>query len=147
MKIDLKKGFTLIELVVVMAIIAVLAALVVGAIIVARNTSLETANRTNGKTLQTGFEAVYASTRAYGTPASATTVTFQTAAGSTIANVSGAGMTTGVVINCAGKTIGTQAVDGGGYVTYSKNGYLIVPATSSCTVAQDANNQYGVGTP
>ena len=146
MKRDLKKGFTLIELVVVMAIIAVLAALVVGAIIVARNTSLETANRTNGKTLQTGFEAVYASTRAYGTPASATTVTFQTAAGSTIANVSGAGMTTGS-INCVGKTIGTQAVDGGGYVTYSKNGYLIVPATSSCTVAQDANNQYGVGTP
>jgi prepilin-type N-terminal cleavage/methylation domain-containing protein len=146
MKQSSKKGFTLIELVVVMAIIAVLAALVVGAIIAARSTALETANRTNGKTLQTGFEAVYASTRAYGSSGTAATVSFQAAAAAGIANVSGSGLTTGT-INCAGKLIGTQAVDGGGYVTYSKNGYLIVPAKSSCTAAQDVDNQYGVGTP
>lgn len=53
------EGFTLIELVVVMAIIAVLAVLIVGAIVVARRTTTETANRSNAKTIETGLEAYY----------------------------------------------------------------------------------------
>lgn len=64
-KISNKKGFTLIELVVVMAIIAVLAVLVVGAILVARNTAKETANRSSAKSIQTGLEALYSRARAY----------------------------------------------------------------------------------
>ena len=60
-----RKGFTLIELVVVMAIIAILSLLVVGAIIVARNTATETANRSNAKVVQTALEAKFASNRTY----------------------------------------------------------------------------------
>lgn len=54
------RGFTLIEVVVVMAIIAVLAALVVGAINVARNTAKETTHRSNARTLEAGMQAYYA---------------------------------------------------------------------------------------
>lgn len=60
-----KKAFTLIELVVVMAIIAILALLVVGAIVVARNTARRTANNSNATTLQTALEANFAKNRSY----------------------------------------------------------------------------------
>lgn len=60
-----RKGFTLIEIVVVMAIIAVLAVLVVGAITVARNTAKETAHRGNAKTIQSGMEAYYSRNKQY----------------------------------------------------------------------------------
>jgi len=60
-----KKGFTLIELVVVMAIIALLALLIIGAIIVARRTATETANRSNAKTVQVALESRFAATRQY----------------------------------------------------------------------------------
>lgn len=60
-----KEGFTLIELVVVMAIIAVLAALVVGAINVAKRTMTETANRQNAQTMRACFEAFYAKYKFY----------------------------------------------------------------------------------
>lgn len=60
-----KRGFTLIEVVIVMAIIAVLAALVVGAITIARKTATETTNRNNAKTLNTCLEAYYARFKAY----------------------------------------------------------------------------------
>lgn len=52
-----KKGFTLIEIVVVMTIIAVLAALVVGAIMISKRMATETANRQNARTLRTCLEA------------------------------------------------------------------------------------------
>ena len=64
-KLKSKQGFTLIEIVVVMAIIAVLAVLVVGAIVVARNTARETANRSSGKSIQAGLEGLYSRARAY----------------------------------------------------------------------------------
>ncbi|RJO62016.1 prepilin-type N-terminal cleavage/methylation domain-containing protein [candidate division WS5 bacterium] len=64
-KLRNREGFTLIEVVVVMAIIAVLAVLVVGAIIIARNTAKETANRSNAKAVQTAFESKYAASRSY----------------------------------------------------------------------------------
>lgn len=60
-----KGGFTLIELVVVMAIIAILAVLIIGAIIVARRVSTETTNRSNAKTVQTGLEAFYSRYKNY----------------------------------------------------------------------------------
>lgn len=64
---NLKKnqGFTLIEVVVVMAIIAVLAALIIGAITVARNTAEETIHRSNAHAIQVALEAMYAKTRSY----------------------------------------------------------------------------------
>lgn len=59
------KGFTLIELVVVMAILAVLALLVIGAIIAARNMTIETKHRNNGKAIQVGMEKFYAANKRY----------------------------------------------------------------------------------
>ena len=52
-----KHGFTLIELVVVMAIIAILAALMVAAILAARNQATTTQRVGNVKTLETGLES------------------------------------------------------------------------------------------
>lgn len=59
------KGFTLIELVVVMAIIAVLAVLIIGAIVVARRTATETTNRSNTSALQVSLEAYYSRNKVY----------------------------------------------------------------------------------
>jgi len=64
-KLTSKKGFTLIELVVVMAIIALLALLIIGAIIVVRRTATETANRSNAKTIRTALESRFAANRQY----------------------------------------------------------------------------------
>jgi prepilin-type N-terminal cleavage/methylation domain-containing protein len=74
-----KKGFTLIELVVVMAIIAILALMIVGAIVVARRTAIETANRTNAKSIQAAMEAAYSRTQTYPTFAAGTTLTVASA--------------------------------------------------------------------
>jgi type IV pilus assembly protein PilA len=60
-----KKGFTLIELVVVMAIIAVLAVIIIGAIVVARNTATETTNRANANILRTALESYYSRYKVY----------------------------------------------------------------------------------
>lgn len=53
-----KKGFTLIELVVVMAIIAVLSLLIIAAIAAARRASVEAQNRGNARTIEVALEAV-----------------------------------------------------------------------------------------
>ncbi len=55
-----RKGFTLVEIVIVMAIIAILAALVVGAIGIARKQARDTQRINDMRTLQTAMEA-YAS--------------------------------------------------------------------------------------
>jgi prepilin-type N-terminal cleavage/methylation domain-containing protein len=60
-----KEGFTLIEVVVVMAIIAILALLVVGAITIARNVQKETVAKANAKQAQTLLEAKFAQDKAY----------------------------------------------------------------------------------
>ncbi len=59
------QGFTLIEIVVVMAIIAALAALVVGAISIARRTAIETVHRSNARTIKAGIEAYYGRYKSY----------------------------------------------------------------------------------
>lgn len=61
----LNGGFTLIELVVVMAIIAVLAVIIIGAIVVARNTATETTNRANANIIRTGLESYYSRYKVY----------------------------------------------------------------------------------
>ena len=48
-----------------MAIIAVLAVLIIGAITVARNTATETQNRNNARTIQASLEGYFAQNRAY----------------------------------------------------------------------------------
>lgn len=98
-----KKGFTLIELVVVMAIIAVLAVLIIGAIIVARNTAKETTHRANAKSIQTGIEALYARQKNYSgivngtfvqTAGAPVNVTLQTSGACTDATYNGGGTVT-----------------------------------------------------
>lgn len=60
-----KHGFTLIELVVVMAIIAVLSMLIIGAIVMARRVSIETTHRSNLRTVRVALEAKYANDKKY----------------------------------------------------------------------------------
>ncbi len=60
-----KKGFTLIEIVVVMAIIAVLAVLVVGAIMIARSQSRDTKYTADAKTIRDILESYYADHQRY----------------------------------------------------------------------------------
>jgi len=64
-KLRKNQGFTLIELVVVMAIIAVLAVLIIGAITVARRSATESANRANARTLQACLEGYFAKNKNY----------------------------------------------------------------------------------
>lgn len=117
-----KKGFTLIELVVVMALIAILAALGVGAIIVARNTAKETTHKSNAKTIQTGLEAFFAKNGTYPT---AGTYSFTTASGSSYANVS--------LASTAECTVAAQS--GGGSLVITSTGYTITPYDAACTTA------------
>jgi prepilin-type N-terminal cleavage/methylation domain-containing protein len=54
-----QKGFTLIELVVVMAIIAILMVVLIGAILAARNAATNTTNKANANSIRIGLEAHY----------------------------------------------------------------------------------------
>ncbi len=60
-----KKGFTLIEIMVVIAIIAVLSVMIFGAINAARRSAAETQHRSNATTLQTLLESHYTRYRVY----------------------------------------------------------------------------------
>lgn len=60
-----KKGFTLIELMIVMAIIAVLSTLIIGAVTIARRSARDTQRRANMKNIQVALEAKFASTKSY----------------------------------------------------------------------------------
>lgn len=136
---------------VVMAIIAVLAVLFIGAITVARNSAKETTNRTNAKTLQIGLEAKFTTNQAYpvGSPTAAMSFTAAKAAG--IANVElsnppvcptpytgfdGGGV---AYINNTAFTL-TNLGPTGNQKTYTGVNYVIIPANAGCT---DLN--YGTG--
>lgn len=103
-----KKAFTLIELVVVMAIIAVLAVVIIGAIVVARRASQVAANRANGQSVRTALETYYTKNKRYtvtaGTAWGPTTFSTLTGAGGTLAGY-------GVNLNTVG------CANGGGDVT------------------------------
>ncbi len=118
-----KKGFTLIELVVVMAIIAVLSVLIIGAITIARRSSVETANRGTAKTIQTGLESYYAKNKAY--PATSGTVTFDALVGT-------GGALNGMVTLQGQQCTSATTYDGGGNVVYSTTGYTINIADYTC---------------
>lgn len=120
-----KKGFTLIELVVVMAIIAVLALMIVGAIIVARNMQMETKHRNNGKALQVGMEAWYASHNGQypSTSDIAEGATFATAAAKL-----------GVTLDATAECNDTGDKPGGGTVTnVSLTTFSITPYNAACS--------------
>jgi len=128
------KGFTLIELVVVMAIIAVLALLIIGAITVARNTATETTHRSNLHSVQAALEAYYASNRAY--PA-AGTYSFATitdgAAGHATATLATTSECSGTRAG-GGSVIITAAADASGHW------YTLTPGTSACTADLTGTN-------
>jgi prepilin-type N-terminal cleavage/methylation domain-containing protein len=118
-----KKAFTLIELVVVMAIIAILSVLIIGAITVARRAAVETSNRGTAKTIQTGLEAYYAKNKVY--PGTSGTITFN-------ALVSTGGALNGMVtLQGQSCTTSTTHKDGG-YVEYTTTGYILHIATYKC---------------
>lgn len=117
-----KKGFTLIELVVVMAIIAVLALLIIGAIVVARRAQIRTANLANAQTLQTGLEAAYGRSGSYPTADVSNGDTFAEAAAA------------------LGVDLGGGACDGndGGVVTeIGLAYYILTPQDGTCNAELD----------
>lgn len=123
-----QKGFTLIELVVVMAIIAVLALIIIGAIILARRTSIETANRGNARTIQTAMESYYARSKSYPTFAGGTAFT-------TAANTLGATLTASC--NASGQ-------NGGGDMSSNGTAYTINVADYNCQTGNLPNDQIHV---
>lgn len=126
-KLRSKQGFTLIEVVVVMAIIAILALLVVGAITVARRAARETAHRANGKSIQAGFEAYFASNKIY--PAY-TNVNFN--------STSITGSDTGQ-LNVKIDAGSTSCGNGGGTVNSTTKRYDIYVAKEDCTGTAASN--------
>lgn len=134
-----QKGFTLIELVVVMAIIAVLALLVIGAIIVARRTATETTNRSNMKTVQTALEATFAKYKTYcgvtGTPA-CVAVTDSTTAASFQNGIGNPSLTASCTdgIDTLTTPAGSFYSNKGVYVTsLASTGYILYPASYDCS--------------
>lgn len=130
MKTNTKKGFTLIEVMVVMAIIAVLATLIIGAVTLARRTANETVNRGNARTLQTAAEAYYAKNRSYPDVAGTNTPSFDQ-----YAVAAGISAFTNAPTGCSGATAG------GGTVTDGTGGYTITPYTYNCGASLGAGDQ------
>lgn len=137
-----KQGFTLIELMVVMAIIAVLATLVIGAVQLARRTATETTHRANAKTIQTALEGRYAKYRRYCvTTATANeigcgTYSFADAAGDIEQGVDPA-VTGDLDIKIGTSTTagscGTGETEaGGGHVEITDSTYKVVPYNTDC---------------
>ncbi len=134
MKTYSKKGFTLVEIMVVMAIIAVLATLVIGAVQLARRTATETTHRSNARAVQTALEGSFAKYRAYcatsvtsGRATCGSNISFMTISGSAQLNVRLGTAYTG------GSCATTNA--GGGSVTVSASSYIITPQNNDCTEA------------
>lgn len=121
----LKQGFTLVEIVVVMAIVSVLASIILGAIVITRNTAKETANRANAKAIQAAMEAARTRTNNY--PSIGTAVPLSTAA----ANAALSDVQLDVVNAC---TTGTY--NGGGRIVTNPNtgspAYTITIGNSTC---------------
>lgn len=131
-----KSGFTLIEVIVVMAIIAVLAALIVGAVTLARNTAKETIHRGNAKTLQAGAEAHYSKHRYYPYDANCSDTPNDTCSFNDYASaIKAGGIEIVTSFDNATECTGVQA--GGGQVKALatagfKSGYHIIPSNANC---------------
>lgn len=115
-----KKGFTLIELVVVMAIIAVLSLLIIAAIAAARRASVESQNRGNARTVEVAMEAYAAKNNGkYPTITAGTTFT---------AALTGTGT---LVSYQNGWSAGTCA-NGGGSITSTDTTFTLTVFDSTC---------------
>lgn len=131
------KGFTLMELLVVMGIIAVLATLVIGAILTARNTAKETANRANAKAFQAGLESYYTRNRAYPVVAAAN-ATFTD--GTNDIDTLNTAAILGTTVNL---DTTTGCANGGAYLySSSAGGYDIRVLNSNCDAATGANDKF-----
>lgn len=150
-KSKLAKGFTLVELLVVMALIAVLAVLILGAIQLARNTATETVHRSNAKVIQATLEANFAKFKRYcgagegeidcpaatnnGTTGTASAYSFTEVAAAISPNVNlstGASEATSATPPLAKCGSGGADAGGGRITNLTTTGYAIAPVTYNC---------------
>lgn len=123
MKIN-KKGFTLIELMVVMTIIAVLSVLIIGAIQAARKASFESQNRGNARTIEVALESYAA--KHNGQYPSITDGSFTSVA-------TGTGILSGYITDWKGGACSS----GGGIVNSSSNTFTLTIHASDCSSTLD----------
>lgn len=147
------KGFTLIELMVVMALMAVLATLIIGAISLARAESVRGAHRANARTVQAWLENISLNLKKF---CSTTHVNYMLDCNDSLGNTQatlysfkaiGAIQKTlskspcssaSVTFPARAGVIHTVSVEGGGYVWASPTGYTVVPVNDKCdTVLED----------
>lgn len=114
------KGFTLIEIVIVMAIIAILAAIIVGAIIGARRMVWETKNRNNARAIKTGFEKNYGRYAAYN------------GGGVVNGNFTAVAAALGVSLDTAGLNPGCTGTGGGNVTNVTASTFTITPGDWNC---------------
>lgn len=138
-----KKGFTLIELVVVMAIIAVLSLLIIAAIQAARSASVESQNRGNARTIEVALEAVAArnngsycgDTGGIACAADSTTTITLSAAATTLADGTG----NAYLSDASSITGGVCSTNGGGTINVRSNSFTIYVADSDCVGTASSN--------
>lgn len=155
----MKKGFTLVELLVVMALIAVLAVLILGAIQLARNTATETVDRSNAKVVQAALESNFAKFKEYcgaaageiPCPAGSPTNGDTYGKGSNYSLASAAAALSPSVGLSNGAASGTNCVagatqnGGGRIINLTTTGYAIAPANYNCTSYTSINDVVQTG--
>lgn len=154
------KGFTLVELMVVMALMAVLATFIIGAIQFARSSSVQRVNQENARTIQAALESSIASNKSFcssadplpdgmlacqpeitatlGAHFTGNYYSFQEAADILGANISPSKCSSGTKVwfSVSGPySYRESSVKGGGLVWATPNGYKIRPVNTTCTSA------------
>ncbi len=126
-----KRGFSIIELIIVMAIVSVIATLILAAIKTTKRTATETVHRSNAATLEDALISHYSRNHTYK----------PTAIIGTYVDFACACLVSSILNNhqlpatpeCNGKQMNGHDVTGGGYIEFTNGGYILHIADYTCT--------------